>query len=633
MRGTQPTQAAVVARGEGGLLRLRLAHLPLALLLHFFVEGRALREFVLGFFDALEELLALIRASRVGPEVDCAGTWKNRGRRRRRRRRRRRHRRRRRRRRARGRLCVARPDQVPVVAAARAGGAVGAQLCGGAEPRAGVAADGRGLDEGLELVAAAHQWPVRLGPHVAAVVLVPPAAQIRVGAAAHLVLLARICPPRGLRADPGPAALDLAARRRGRRGRRRGGRRRRLAAGAGDAALAADPLTSVRNARVNAREVGVGAAVAPAHDAREHVVAVGVDAEEGATRVALARVLAAIRGVAGADHRVVNVLITVGSVAVLILDHRHVDLHGLRRGPAAGGHGAPAGDGEHGEVLLEGRVHARAVEQVDGRIVAGHRRGELEQRDVVAGGHVGVVLVVQDLRHLVQGDARVGVHVGDDVHADGHAADCALRAVRGGEHPIGRDERAAAEVEAAVGLERDEPGVLARRVDGHAADNLGGNDGLGCDRRGGDAVVRQRRRRRGRWGGGEGEGLAAGGSGVERERIARTLPQVAVPAVAVRVVHVERALAGRRGQGAGVVPPSTANRRAAARQVPRHLVRPAAATHGDLGLDWGGRWSERWGRRGRRRDRHEARDEVHVPAPWVTVVEAVVGAALPVALA
>merc|ERR1719191_2393861 len=86
MRGTQPTQAAVVARGEGGLLRLRLAHLPLALLLERVVEGRALLEVVLGFFHALEELLALIRASRVGPEVDCAGTWKSRGRRRRRRR-------------------------------------------------------------------------------------------------------------------------------------------------------------------------------------------------------------------------------------------------------------------------------------------------------------------------------------------------------------------------------------------------------------------------------------------------------------------------------------------------------------------------------------------------------------------
>jgi len=108
----------------------------------------------------------------------------------------------------------------------------------------------------------------------------------------------------------------------------------------------------VGDARVDAREVGVGAAVAPAHDAREHVVAVGVDAEEGATRVALARVLAAIHSVAGADHRVVN-LATVVNVAVLILDHRHVDLHGLRRGHAAGGHGAPAGDGEHGEVLLE----------------------------------------------------------------------------------------------------------------------------------------------------------------------------------------------------------------------------------------------------------------------------------------
>merc|ERR1719191_2656316 len=86
MRGTQPTQAAVVARGEGGLLRLRLAHLPLALLLERVVEGRALLEVVLGVCHALEELLALIRASRVGPEVDCAGTWKSRGRRRRRRR-------------------------------------------------------------------------------------------------------------------------------------------------------------------------------------------------------------------------------------------------------------------------------------------------------------------------------------------------------------------------------------------------------------------------------------------------------------------------------------------------------------------------------------------------------------------
>mmetsp|Transcript_25787 Transcript_25787/g.76764 ORF Transcript_25787/g.76764 Transcript_25787/m.76764 type:complete len:511 (+) Transcript_25787:757-2289(+) len=111
------------------------------------------------------------------------------------------------------RLCIARPDQLSVVAAARAAGAVGAQLGGGAEPGAGVAADGRGLDEGLALVAVAHLWPVRLGPHVAAAVLAPPAAQVRVGAAAHLVLLARVCPPRVLRAAPGPAALDLAARR------------------------------------------------------------------------------------------------------------------------------------------------------------------------------------------------------------------------------------------------------------------------------------------------------------------------------------------------------------------------------------------------------------------------------------
>mmetsp|Transcript_15407 Transcript_15407/g.44221 ORF Transcript_15407/g.44221 Transcript_15407/m.44221 type:complete len:205 (-) Transcript_15407:167-781(-) len=204
--------------------------------------------------------------------------------------------------------------------------------------------------------------------------------------------------------------------------------------------------------------------------------------------------------------------------------------------------------------------------------------------------------MVEDLRHLVQGDTRVGVHVGDDVHADGHAADGALRAVRGGEHPIGRDERAAAVVFADKGaraVERDEPGVLARGVDGSAADDLGDvDDGLGCDRRGGEAVARQRRLRRlgrrlrrGRRQGCEGEGRAAGGSGVERERIARTLPLVAVPAVAVRVVHVERALAGRRGQGAGVGGPSTADQRAAAHQGPRHLGRVAAASHGDLELD------------------------------------------------
>mmetsp|Transcript_22747 Transcript_22747/g.75438 ORF Transcript_22747/g.75438 Transcript_22747/m.75438 type:complete len:369 (+) Transcript_22747:1504-2610(+) len=123
------------------------------------------------------------------------------------------------------RLCIARPDQLSVVAAARAAGAVGAQLGGGAEPGAGFAADGLGLEQRLVMVAAIHA-AVRLRPRTAVPTLCP-AVDGRVGAAAHLVLLARVCPPRVLRAAPGPAALDLAARRRGGRGRRRGRRRGR----------------------------------------------------------------------------------------------------------------------------------------------------------------------------------------------------------------------------------------------------------------------------------------------------------------------------------------------------------------------------------------------------------------------
>ena len=57
--------------------------------------------------------------------------------------------------------------------------------------------------------------------------------------------------------------------------------------------------------------------------------------------------------------------------------------------------------------------------------------------------------------------------------------------------------------------------ILARGVDGRAADNHGDNDALGCDRRGGEAVARQgwrRRRRLGRRGQGR-RAVAARGTG------------------------------------------------------------------------------------------------------------------------
>merc|ERR1719424_1778872 len=104
-----------------------------------------------------------------------------------------------------GRLDGAGPDEIPVVPAAGAGGAVCLQLLLSAEAGAGGGADGLGLFVGLLVMAAADLGPVGRGVGTSGTVP-RPAVDPHVGAAAHLVL----CGGRGL-GDALQVAPTLAA--------------------------------------------------------------------------------------------------------------------------------------------------------------------------------------------------------------------------------------------------------------------------------------------------------------------------------------------------------------------------------------------------------------------------------------
>ena len=97
------------------------------------------------------------------------------------------------------------------MAAASAADAVSLHLGGCAKAGVGIGADGLGLVKRLVLVAATHLGRVGLCPR-AAVSALAPAADERVRAAAHLVLLGRAHPPSGLIAAAKSATTDVAIR-------------------------------------------------------------------------------------------------------------------------------------------------------------------------------------------------------------------------------------------------------------------------------------------------------------------------------------------------------------------------------------------------------------------------------------
>ena len=96
-----------------------------------------------------------------------------------------------------------------------------------------------------------------------------------------------------------------------------------------------------------------------------------------------------------------------------------------------------------------------------------------EQSQVVLRlGVSGVFGVDADLSHEPNLLAKV-VGVRLVVHPHGHLADSIPDAVRRREHPLRRDERAAAEMPAGSRLQRDKPLVLPRVVDLLAANDAG----------------------------------------------------------------------------------------------------------------------------------------------------------------
>ena len=152
-----------------------------------------------------------------------------------------------------------------------------------------------------------------------------------------------------------------------------------------------DPVDEVGHLSVDAGVVGAGAAVAPGHDAGE-VRGPGVVADEGAARVSLAGVLAAL-GQAGADHGVLDLAGAIGITALIIGDDGHLDPAEGAGGGAALGGGAPAGDG----ALAAGGV--AGCGDGDGlHVVVEHEGlGHLQKGDVVGDGKPVVVLVLDDL--------------------------------------------------------------------------------------------------------------------------------------------------------------------------------------------------------------------------------------------
>ena len=90
--------------------------------------------------------------------------------------------------------------------------------------------------------------------------------------------------------------------------------------------VGSDPVDEPRDARVDSRVLLLRAVEAPARDAVKQPVSRRRQADERAARVALARVLAALR-VAGAEHVPGDlVVVPVLLVAQARADHRHVDL-------------------------------------------------------------------------------------------------------------------------------------------------------------------------------------------------------------------------------------------------------------------------------------------------------------------
>jgi hypothetical protein len=77
--------------------------------------------------------------------------------------------------------------------------------------------------------------------------------------------------------------------------------------------------------------------------------------------------------------------------------------------------------------------------------------------------------MVDDLDHVLYN--FTGIHSGLAMHAYDHLIDGAYCAVRGRENPLRSDEGASAELPARCCLQRDQPLVIARRVDGNTSND------------------------------------------------------------------------------------------------------------------------------------------------------------------
>jgi len=152
-----------------------------------------------------------------------------------------------------------------------------------------------------------------------------------------------------------------------------------------------DPVNKVGNLSVDAGVVGTGTAVAPGHDTGQ-VGGAGVLASKRSTRVTLARVLSA-RRYSSTDHRVVDVVLTIGVTTLFIRHDGNGHLHEGGGGVAALGGGAPAGDNTvtRGSVTRSGDIDGLYV------LVEGQSFTELQQGDVVADCEAVVIFVLDDL--------------------------------------------------------------------------------------------------------------------------------------------------------------------------------------------------------------------------------------------